>query len=125
MTSQWLAENAIRIAVALFTALGGLGVFSIFLKKSWNQSVRLYQDKLVRCESREVSHLETIAAKDEAIAQRDEHIAFQEVRSEHREALMDDLLEELGLRRTASERMEFMTPPVTEPRKRSSSPPRS
>lgn len=118
MDSQWIADNAIRIGAAVIGSGVGLGIVSVFLRKSWNQSVRLYQDKLLQCESRETGHLE-------AIAQRDEHIAFQEIRSQHREALMDDLLEELGLRRTASERAAFMTPPATGPRKPSSPPPRS
>ncbi len=98
--------------------MGGIGLLAVVVKKSCNQFVRLYKDDLVQCQSRETGHLE-------AIAHYKETISFQNERSAYREDRMAELLEEIGQMRTASERMEFMTPPATAPRKRSSSPPRS
>lgn len=106
MDSPWLIEN-LRLILA---ALGGIGAVSIFLRKSWNQSVRLYQDDLIQCRSRE-------DGLREAVAQRDEAIAFLQQRSEYREDRMAELVAEVGSLRSAAERAIATTRAATEPPK--------
>lgn len=84
--SDWLLDQPLRIILGL----GGpalLGVSGVLLRKSWRQSVRLYQDDLVQCQSREEGHIEIITAMKQ--------------RSEVREAAMLDLMAEIQRLREA------------------------
>lgn len=76
----WLLDNINRLLIGLF-GMGMASLAGVLLRKSWQQSVRLYQDDLVRCQSREAGHLETIA--------------LQRERSTIREGLTADLLAEV------------------------------
>ena len=114
--SEQLTENLPRLLIGLL-GMGGLGIISIFLKKSWNQFVRLYKDDLVKCQSRETGHLESVARLKETIS-------FQNERSAYREDRMEELLDELGAMRSEYERLENTIRPATRPHRRSSSPPR-
>lgn len=91
--SPWLLDNLNRILVGL-VGTGFLGAIGILIRLSVRQSVRLYQDDLIQCRSREDGHLETIQ--------------FQKERSDYREELLVELLAERTELRARERELESM-----------------
>lgn len=83
--TPWLLENLPRILGGLLLGTGVFGAVGVLLRKSWNQSVRLYKDELVSCQE--------LRKGDAAqITQLQATIAFQDDRTKIREEHMADLL---------------------------------